>query len=79
MYKIGSSIAATVLCFVLVPGLHAQQALQRGRVDVARTTGGVVATVSPPASLIGRDVLVRGGNAVDGAVATGICTCSDFS
>ncbi len=42
---------------------------QRG-VDIARTRGGVVASVSPAASLVGRNVLIRGGNAIDSAVAT---------
>lgn len=56
--------------FVFTPFAQGQQVSSRRKPDVARTTGGVVTSTSAPASRIGRDILARGGNAVDSAVAT---------
>src|SRR5690606_2583561 len=45
-----------------------EQAARAGR--VARTSHGMVVTVSRPASEVGQAVLARGGNAVDASIAT---------
>ncbi len=58
--------ALLALAFLLLP-LLATHASPPGALDAPH---GMVVAVSPPAAEVGRDVLVRGGNAVDAAIAT---------
>ncbi|MGE0760468.1 MAG: gamma-glutamyltransferase [Pirellulaceae bacterium] len=65
--------AATKLLVLLTIGLCAATAMDvpAAEPNVA-TSRGMVVCVSPPAAVVGRDVLRGGGNAVDAAVATAL-------
>jgi gamma-glutamyltranspeptidase/glutathione hydrolase len=61
--RIGSALAALIpLALVAAVAAPPAPSPHKGR--------GIVVAVSPPGALVGRDVLRRGGNAVDAAVAT---------
>ncbi len=65
-------LAATVCVVALAAGVAAAPPATADRSDsrsTARGTGGAVSSVDENASRIGRDVLARGGNAADAAVA----------
>lgn len=77
---LGSALCPA-LCPALVPTLGlavllvwapAVQAVDAPAVQVARSNGGMVVSVSPLASQIGAEVLREGGTAVDAAVATAL-------
>jgi gamma-glutamyltranspeptidase/glutathione hydrolase len=61
-------LAATVAILAALSPLPVQPARADSQGD--KTPHGMVVTVSPPAADIGRDILKRGGNAVDAAIAT---------
>jgi gamma-glutamyltranspeptidase/glutathione hydrolase len=61
------------LCAASLVALGMQQSLEGKETDPAQSieaTHGLVVSVSKPASEVGRDILRKGGNAVDAAVAT---------
>jgi gamma-glutamyltranspeptidase/glutathione hydrolase len=60
-------IAAAVAALAALCPLPPQQAHADGKTSAAH---GMVVAVSPPAADVGRDILQKGGNAVDAAVAT---------
>ena len=65
--------AALFCVFFVVPSVQAQEPIVRPArepVDVASGTEGIVVSDSDLASEIGRDLLAKGGNAVDAAVGT---------
>lgn len=55
---------------LLVSTVAAQSSVVPSRIDIAKTSGGVVSSNSQHASQIGCDIMNKGGNAVDAAVAT---------
>lgn len=60
-----AGLSLLVLPFLVVSFLQAL-----GEEKSARARHGMVVAVSPPGALVGRDILLKGGNAVDAAVAT---------
>ncbi len=69
MIRQRTSALALILGLLGSLGLAQQADLQR-RVEVVQTRGGLVTSNSEYASQIGCDIMSKGGNAVDGAIAT---------
>jgi len=65
-----SNMTCTLLAAILTVGGLTRLAVAQNRVHVDRSDSAVVVSDSALASRIGRDILMRGGNAVDAAVAT---------
>jgi gamma-glutamyltranspeptidase / glutathione hydrolase len=63
-------IALGVLLFIAIVVAPSRAAEAPDASSLVKCKRGVVVSVSAPASVVGRDVLQRGGNAVDAAVAT---------
>ncbi len=74
---ISNRLATCLLCLAAsVPTLEAANPTPdpppRAKVDVARSTAGMVVCETPLAAAVGREVLAGGGNAVDAAIAVGM-------
>src|SRR5258708_30698499 len=67
-------IAATCLLGLLAMGLQTWPAMTQPKAHAVERAGaaghGMVVSVSAPGSEVGKDILLKGGNAVDAAVST---------